>query len=69
MLAFLKKRHLLLFLSSSITVYFGQLLFDQLRNNSTHPIGDLEACCRPWTRWCSDMMALAGYMTVMTMMT
>ena len=29
----------------------------------------LEACCRPWTRWCNDAMtALAGYATVMMMM-
>ena len=21
----------------------------------------LEACCRPWTRWCNDATALAGY--------
>ena len=27
----------------------------------------LEACCRPWTWWCNDATALAGYAT-MTMM-
>jgi len=26
----------------------------------------LEACCRPWTWWCNDAMALAGYATVMS---
>ena len=28
----------------------------------------LEACCRPWTWWCNDATALAGYATVMMMM-
>ena len=28
----------------------------------------LETCCRPWTWWCNDATALAGYATVMMMM-
>jgi len=28
----------------------------------------LEACCRPWTLWCNDATALAGYATMMTML-
>jgi len=28
----------------------------------------LEACCRPWTWWCNDATALAGYATKMMMM-
>jgi len=28
----------------------------------------LEACCRPWTWWCNDAMALAGHATMMLMM-
>ena len=28
----------------------------------------LEACCRPWTWWCNDATALAGYATMMMMM-
>ena len=28
----------------------------------------LEACCRPWTWWCNDATALAGYATTMMMM-
>ena len=27
----------------------------------------LEACCRPWTWWCNDATALAGYATMMMM--
>ena len=27
----------------------------------------LEVCCRPWTWWCNDATALAGYATTMTM--
>ena len=27
----------------------------------------LEACCRPWTWWCNDATALAGYETTMMM--
>ena len=36
-----------------------------------HPSSDwraLEACCRPWTWWCNDATALAGYATIMIMM-
>ena len=36
-----------------------------------HPSSDwraLETCCRPWTWWCNDATALAGYATMMTMM-
>ena len=29
----------------------------------------LEACCRPWTWWCNDATALAGYANMMMMMT
>jgi len=29
----------------------------------------LEACCRPWTWWCNDATALAGYATVMMLKT
>jgi len=29
----------------------------------------LSACCRPWTRWCNDATALAGYATVTMTMT
>ena len=28
----------------------------------------LETCCRPWTWWCNDAMALAGYANMMMMM-
>jgi len=28
----------------------------------------LEACCRPWTWWCNDATALAGYTNLMMMM-
>ena len=28
----------------------------------------LEVCCRPWTWWCNDATALAGYANLMTMM-
>ena len=28
----------------------------------------LEACCRPWTWWCNDATALAGYAKMMMMM-
>ena len=28
----------------------------------------LETCCRPWTWWCHDATALAGYATMMMMM-
>jgi len=28
----------------------------------------LEACCRPWTWWCNDATALAGYATTMNVM-
>jgi len=28
----------------------------------------LEMCCRPWTWWCNDVTALAGYATTMMMM-
>ena len=28
----------------------------------------LEACCRPWTWWCNDAAALAGYANLMMMM-
>ena len=43
---------------------------DQLRNDSTHPSDwrALEVCCRPWTWWCNDATALAGYATMMMMM-
>jgi len=37
-----------------------------------HPLSDwraLEACCRPWTWWCNDATALAGYATMTTTMT
>jgi len=37
-----------------------------------HPSSDwraLEACCRPWTWWCNDATALAGYATTTTTMT
>ena len=27
----------------------------------------LKACCRPWTWWCNDATALAGYATMMMM--
>jgi len=36
-----------------------------------HPSSDwraLEACCRPWTWWCNDATALAGYVKLMMMM-
>jgi len=36
-----------------------------------HPSSDwraLEACCRPWTWWCNDATALAGYATMTMMM-
>jgi len=36
-----------------------------------HPSSDwraLEACCRPWTWWCNDATALAGYATTTTTM-
>jgi len=44
---------------------------DQLRNDST-PSSDwraLEACCQPWTWWCNDATALAGYATMTIMIT
>jgi len=28
----------------------------------------LEACCNPWTWWCNDATALAGYANMMMMM-
>jgi len=36
-----------------------------------HPSSDwraVEACCRPWTWWCNDATALAGYATMTMMM-
>jgi len=41
---------------------------DQLRNDATRSIGgDLwrRVCCRPWTWWCNDATALAGFATMM----
>ena len=35
-----------------------------------HPSSDwraVEACCRPWTWWCNDATALAGYANLMMM--
>jgi len=43
---------------------------DQLRNDATRSIGgDLwrRVCCRPWTWWCNDATALAGFATMMMM--
>jgi len=43
---------------------------NQLRNDSIRPTGDwraLEACCRPWTWWCNDATALAGYANLIMM--
>ena len=33
----------------------------------TIPPVRLETCCRPWTWWCNDATALAGYATMMMM--
>jgi len=56
---------------TAVVLLLLQLLNGCSSSRRFHPSSDwraVEACCQPWTWWCSDATALAGYATFMMMM-